>query len=145
MFTVGLRLTGVDQGSRVLSRVDTQMSFVPIRPLGRLELRKNSSPSRRIAVRVSSYGLLSSGTRTAGPNDPSSPSVLTQMWKVPGTPDGPSRTCSRDVPADDSRLFILEVGQGGIVFWAIDQTEVDRFLPTEVVMLVASSRYIEVV
>src|SRR5258707_5820228 len=72
-FTVGPRLTGIDQGSRVLSRVDTQISFLPIRPFGRVEVRKNSNPSRRIAVRVSFDVLLSSGTRTAGPNVPSSP------------------------------------------------------------------------
>ena len=75
-FTVGPRLIGIDQGSRVLSRVDTQISFLPISPLGRVDARKNSNPSRRIDVRVSLDVLLSSGTRTAAPNVPSSPSVL---------------------------------------------------------------------
>jgi hypothetical protein len=60
------------------------------------------------------------------------------------TPDRPSRTSSRDVQEDDPRLFVLEVGRGGIVFRTIDHAEIDRLLPTEVVVLVLSSRYIEV-
>ena len=60
------------------------------------------------------------------------------------TPRGASRTCSRDERANDPRLFVLEVGQGGIVLRTIDHAEVDRLLPTEVVMLVRSPRNIEV-
>jgi hypothetical protein len=62
-----------------------------------------------------------------------------------GTPDGPSRTASRDVQADDPGLFVLEVGRGVIVLRTIDRAEVDRLLPTEIVMLVASLTNIEIV
>src|SRR3989442_15484758 len=57
LFTGRPRFTGVDQGSVVVSRVDTQISLAPIplgaSPPGRLEAMNISSPSRRIAVRVS--------------------------------------------------------------------------------------------
>src|SRR6266446_3954187 len=54
-------------------------------------------------------------------------------------------TVTRDVQADDPGLFVLEVGRGVIILRTIDRAEVDRLLPTEIVMLVASSRNIEIV
>src|SRR6202011_1700196 len=54
-------------------------------------------------------------------------------------------TVTRDVQADDPGLFVLEVGRGVIVFRTNYRAEVDRLLPTEIVMLVASSRNIEIV
>src|SRR5207245_10887207 len=75
------RFTGGDQTSLVVARVETQRSSLPAEwpttsSPGRPEERNISSPSRRIAVRVSRYGLLSSGTRTGGANPPSSPHPL---------------------------------------------------------------------
>src|SRR5262245_22926372 len=65
---------GVDQGSAVLARVDTQISSEGAPEASgteptRLEVMNISRPSRLIDVRVSRRGLLSSGTWTAAPND----------------------------------------------------------------------------
>ena len=73
---VGPRFTGVDQGSRVLSRVETHRSILPDPP-SRFDVMNISKPSFRIAVRVSRVGLLSSRTILARPNVPFSRCVLT--------------------------------------------------------------------
>src|SRR5438128_8794361 len=49
------RFMGVDHGSSVLARVETQMSKVPIPP-GRFDPKRISRPSLRMAGRVSLYG-----------------------------------------------------------------------------------------
>jgi len=132
----------------VLSRVETQISGRPVRPsgLGRVETRKNSSPSRLMSggiVRKSAAQLWDEDGRAERPVIPqrADPDVEGAGF----TPDGPSRAVSRDVQADDPRLFVLEVGRGVIVLRTINRAEVDRLLPTEIVMLVASSRNIEIV
>src|SRR5206468_6635644 len=78
LLTVAPRLAGVDQGSSVLARVDTQMSWLPTPPTrpDPSDDRNISSPSRRMAVRVSRPGAESSATSTAGPNSPSSPTLV---------------------------------------------------------------------
>ena len=71
LFTVDQRFTGVDHGSLVSSLVATQRSSRPC-PMARLDVMNISSPSRRMAVRVSRKWLLSSGTRQTEPNVSSS-------------------------------------------------------------------------
>ena len=66
--SMGSRLTGIDHGSAVVARVETQRSWLPQPPGVRLEVTIISRPSRRrMAVRVSRRGLLSSSTLKAGP------------------------------------------------------------------------------
>ena len=73
---VGPRFMGVDQTSRVVSRVATHRSMRPNLP-ERSDVMNISRPSFRMAVRVSRRGLLSSGTILARPNVPFSRCVLT--------------------------------------------------------------------
>ena len=80
VFTPGPKFTGVDQVSDVVSRTDTHKSRRPM-PLtsggpGRFESKNTSSPSGRMVGRKSFCSVLSSGIKTAGPNEPLAPSSL---------------------------------------------------------------------
>ena len=75
VLTPGPRFTGVDQVLDGVSRVDAHKSRRPIPP-GRFESKNTSSPSGRIVGRKSFCGVLSSGIKTAGPNEPSAASSL---------------------------------------------------------------------
>src|SRR5262249_49134356 len=85
VFTVGPTFTGVDHASSVVARVETHRS-----PLPTLQVRSDwkiiSSPSWRMAVRVSRPGLLSSGTTADGPNEPSGFISALKMSAAPATP-----------------------------------------------------------
>jgi len=94
------RFTGGDQGSVVFARVETQMSFAPMplvaRPPGRLEVRKNSNPSRRIAERVSSNLVL--GSVTPQGRRPS------RRCRLPGGQPGARALCTREpVPSSSDQ------------------------------------------
>ncbi len=67
LLTVDPRFTGVDHDSLVPPLVATQRSSRPC-PMARLDVMNISSPSRRMAVRVSRKGLDSSRTRQTEPN-----------------------------------------------------------------------------
>src|ERR1700682_1952580 len=68
LLTTAPTLTGTDQVADVLARVATHMSIKPFPP-SRSDVMKISRPSLRSHTRVSRFGLLSSATRTPGPND----------------------------------------------------------------------------
>src|SRR5437773_1677459 len=80
LLTVGPKFTGADHGSAVVARVETHKSWPPTppdRPVASEEMN-SSRPPRRIAVRVSRYGPLSSVPSPPGPQGSSSPArVLT--------------------------------------------------------------------
>src|SRR5262245_66440875 len=68
--STGSRLMGVVPSCAVLARVETHRSWLP-QPLGRLEVRMISRPSRlRMAERVSRTGELRAGMSSAGPHRP---------------------------------------------------------------------------
>jgi hypothetical protein len=75
VLTVGPRLTGVDQGADLVSRVDTHTSKLP-KPPGRLDPKNISNPSRLMEGRRSRDVVLTLGTGAAGPKVRSCWSVL---------------------------------------------------------------------
>src|SRR4030095_9506050 len=85
VFTEGPAFTGVDHASNVLSRVETHRSPLPTLP-ARSDWKIISSPSWRMAVRVSRPGLLRSEARTDGPNEPSGFITAVKMSAAPATP-----------------------------------------------------------
>src|SRR2546422_42659 len=103
------RLMGVLHGAPNAGRVVTQMSCEPAALPGRSDDRNSSRPSKRIVGRKSLPSLLSSSTRTAGPNVPPGPSALTKIWRVP---PGPTRSLAtynsgsrRVIPPSNPALF----------------------------------------
>jgi hypothetical protein len=67
------------------------------------------------------------------------------MLTARGTSYRPSRTGAREVQDDDPRLFVLKIRRCLIVLRGVDhESEIDRSLPTEVIMLVRSTRDVEV-
>src|SRR2546422_10744637 len=66
-------LTGGVHGAPNAGRVETQMSCEPPALPARFDDRNSSRPSNRIVGRRSLRALLSSATRTAGPDAPSGP------------------------------------------------------------------------
>src|SRR6266446_29635 len=112
------RLMGVDHGAPNAGRVATQMSCEPPALPGRSDDRNSSRPSKRIVGRRSLPSLLSSSTRTAGPNVPPCPSTLT---KISRGPPGATRSLAtynsgsrRVIPPSNPALFTSDPRLTGV-------------------------------